>query len=262
MPAKQQQRRHQSRENVRWTIIKLFQRRTEQDVTIKSLQTAHSCTNAISQWCRRRQYVQQNTAERNDCHISSTDKVSQCATEHTAYHDARLNRTNSTWFSPLTSCQDYASNDADTTDRSSIVLQRTQSVPVQELSTCWDGRPFGHNRHGTKSWGLLCPFLWGEIGPHLTQCRLGRGLSPSKWHLDPSSHLATIHTGQKVRGELLCPFWERRRWVLVWHNVAWTKTYLRTKWHPDLSSCLATIDMGQKLGCCCAAFGGGGWDPI
>ena len=26
--------------------------------------------------------------------------------------------------------------------------------------------------------GLLCPFLWGELGPHLTQCRLHRGLPP------------------------------------------------------------------------------------
>jgi len=26
----------------------------------------------------------------------------------------------------------------------------------QELSSCWDGRPFGHNRHGPKSGeGLL-----------------------------------------------------------------------------------------------------------
>jgi len=26
--------------------------------------------------------------------------------------------------------------------------------------------------------GLLCPFPWGELGPHLTQCRLGRHLPP------------------------------------------------------------------------------------
>jgi len=33
-------------------------------------------------------------------------------------------------------------------------------------------------------------------GPHLTLCHLGRGLSPyqiTKWHLDPSNRLATIH---------------------------------------------------------------------
>ena len=32
--------------------------------------------------------------------------------------------------------------------------------------------------------GLLCPFPWAELGPYLR----------TKWHLDPSSRLATIHT--------------------------------------------------------------------
>jgi len=35
----------------------------------------------------------------------------------------------------------------------------------QELSSSWDGRPFGHNRHGPKRGGLLCPFPWGQLGP-------------------------------------------------------------------------------------------------
>jgi len=52
-----------------------------------------------------------------------------------------------------------------------------QKEQVQELSSCSDGRPFGHNTHGPKSVGLLCPFPWGELGPHLTQCGLDRGLS-------------------------------------------------------------------------------------
>jgi len=25
---------------------------------------------------------------------------------------------------------------------------------------------------------MLCPFPWGELGAHLTRCRLGRGLPP------------------------------------------------------------------------------------
>ena len=34
--------------------------------------------------------------------------------------------------------------------------------------------------------------LWGELGPNLTQCRLGRGLHlPTKWHIDPSRRFAT-----------------------------------------------------------------------
>jgi len=31
--------------------------------------------------------------------------------------------------------------------------------------------------HGPKM-GVLFPFFWGELGPHLTQCGLGRGLPP------------------------------------------------------------------------------------
>ena len=31
---------------------------------------------------------------------------------------------------------------------------------------------FGHNRHGPKMGSAVPPF-WGELGPHLTQCRLG-----------------------------------------------------------------------------------------
>ena len=46
----------------------------------------------------------------------------------------------------------------------------------QEISSCWNGRPLGQNRNGPKSGGLLCSFPWGELGSHLTQCRLGQGL--------------------------------------------------------------------------------------
>ena len=38
-------------------------------------------------------------------------------------------------------------------------------------------KPFGHNRHGPKIGGGCAPFF-GGLGPHLTQCRLGRGLPP------------------------------------------------------------------------------------
>jgi len=33
---------------------------------------------------------------------------------------------------------------------------------MQELSSCWAGRPFGHNRHGPKSGSGCC----GGLGPH------------------------------------------------------------------------------------------------
>ena len=35
-------------------------------------------------------------------------------------------------------------------------------------------RPFGHNRLGPKIWGLCFIFWGGELGPHLTQCRLAK----------------------------------------------------------------------------------------
>ena len=38
--------------------------------------------------------------------------------------------------------------------------------------------PFGHNRRGPKSGGASVPLSVGELGLHLTQCRLGRGLPP------------------------------------------------------------------------------------
>jgi len=58
-------------------------------------------------------------------------------------------------------------------------------------------QPFGHNRHAPKIRGLR-PFWGGELGPHLTQCGQGRGLSAcqlptAKFHLDPSNRLATVH---------------------------------------------------------------------
>jgi len=36
----------------------------------------------------------------------------------------------------------------------------------------------GHKRHGPKRGGLLCPLSREELGPHLTQRGLGRGLLP------------------------------------------------------------------------------------
>jgi len=38
-------------------------------------------------------------------------------------------------------------------------------------------QPFGHKRNGSKIGGCA-PFGEGKLGPHLTQCRLGRGLPP------------------------------------------------------------------------------------
>jgi len=40
----------------------------------------------------------------------------------------------------------------------------------------------------------------GELGPHVTQCRLSRGLPPTRWHLDQSSRLATTDMERKFWG--------------------------------------------------------------
>jgi len=44
---------------------------------------------------------------------------------------------------------------------------------------------------GQKVGAAVPPFRGGELGPHLTQCRLGRGLPPYQWCLNPCNRLAT-----------------------------------------------------------------------
>ena len=78
-------------------------------------------------------------------------------------------------------------------------------------NTTWPGRglppyqvaplsiqPFGHNTWA-ENWGgaTVSPFDEWKLVPHLTQCRLGRGLYVrAKWHLDRSSRLATTDMGE------------------------------------------------------------------
>jgi len=53
-------------------------------------------------------------------------------------------------------------------------------------------QPFGHNRPA-EIWGSLSPFGGGvldSLGPHLTHnVAWAEAYLPTKWHLDPSSHL-------------------------------------------------------------------------
>ena len=70
-----------------------------------------------------------------------------------------------------------------------LFIQRYDGDPEfrQVLSSSWDERPFGHNRHGLKRGGLLCPYR-GRAGSHLTQCGLGRGLPLDQvvsWSIQP-----------------------------------------------------------------------------
>jgi len=132
----------------------------------------------------------------------------------------------------------------------------------------------------------------GELGPHLGQRRLGRMAtidmgrklgggcafflrgsgSPSntvawaeaylnaKWHLSPSSRLATTDTGRKL-GVFLLGGGEA--------GSPSNTMSPRLKWYPDAYSRLATINMGRKLGavppfggCAPILLGEVSWVPI
>ena len=85
----------------------------------------------------------------------------------------------------------------------------------QVLSSSWDGRSFGHNRHERKIRGLYLRTKWhldpsnkhyrklGKLALHLTQCGLGRGLPPCQvlfWSIQPFSHnTPTSQPGQRDR---------------------------------------------------------------
>ena len=48
-----------------------------------------------------------------------------------------------------------------------------ERINKQELSSCWDGRPFGHNRHGPKSEGSCCAPFRGAAGSSSDTMSLG-----------------------------------------------------------------------------------------
>ena len=76
---------------------------------------------------------------------------------------------------------------------------RTTSVSSGILihPTVWPQRTLAEN------WGWLCPLFGDELGPPLIQSRLAKAYLHTKWHLNPSSRLATTDMGRKVG---LCPF--------------------------------------------------------
>jgi len=72
----------------------------------------------------------------------------------------------------LPNCRSFVGN----SDNSNYTLQQKEQHQeqqqqhigckrkLQELSSFWDGRPFGHNRHGPNSGGCCAPF-WGSWVP-------------------------------------------------------------------------------------------------
>jgi len=66
-----------------------------------------------------------------------------------------------------------------------IVANKTRAQQLLRWSTVWLQQTWA------EKWVSCCaPFL-GELGPHLTQCRLGRGLPPyqvASWSIQPFGH--------------------------------------------------------------------------
>jgi len=55
-----------------------------------------------------------------------------------------------------------------------LLAQKRKNSDLSGISihpAVWQQQTWG------KKWGVLCSF-WGEPGPHLTQCAVGRGLPP------------------------------------------------------------------------------------
>jgi len=86
----------------------------------------------------------------------------------------------------------------------SFLAIRTSRIPYKRKlspignkirARCSHGRPFGHNRHGPKSGGCYAPFK-GEAGSASNTMWPGpraEAYLRTKWHLDPSNRLVTIH---------------------------------------------------------------------
>ena len=96
-------------------------------------------------------------------------------------------------------------------------------------------------------------FLGGGSGSPSNNMAWVKAYFVTKWHLDPSSRLATTDMGRKLGA--VPPFW-KGSWVSTKHNVAGAEGYLHAKFHFDSSKRLTTIhqryrqdrqtDIGQR----------------
>jgi len=102
-------------------------------------------------------------------------------------------------------------------------------IQKQEPSSCRDGRPFGHNRHGPKS-GEAVSLSVGELSPHLTQCGLGRGLPPHQvvpWSIQPFGHntLTTQTDRQEIEDRQRSDSTRRTVLQTVAQKLGWCKKH-------------------------------------
>ena len=99
------------------------------------------------------------------------------------------------------------------------------------------------------------------LGPHLTpQVAWAEAYLRAKYHLDPSSRLATINMGRKFGGGLRPLFWGGGEGSPSNTKSQRAEAYLRAKWNLDLCSHLAATDLGRKLGAV-PLWGGGDGSP-
>ena len=84
----------------------------------------------------------------------------------------------------------------------------TVAAVQQVLSSSWDGRPFGHNRHGPKRGGGSCVPIGGvgslsnTMWPGSRSTSVPSGILTKTWSIQPFGH---SRHGLEIRG-LLCPF--------------------------------------------------------
>ena len=123
-----------------------------------------------------------------------------------------------------------------------------RALPPYQVAS-WFIQPFGHKRHRPKIEWEAVPFFWDGVGSLLKAVAWAEAYLHTKWHLSPSSHLATTDIGWKLVG--CAPLGEGQ--------LGPHQTQCRLGWAlPPYR--LARINMGQKLAGCAPFVGS--WVPI
>ena len=84
-----------------------------------------------------------------------------------------------------------------------MVLKKEHTLKMQyKTSAVAEMANHARPKWAQKLWGAAVPISLGELGPHLIQCGLARGLCLlTKWHPNPSNHLATIRQRRAQTGQ-------------------------------------------------------------
>jgi len=129
----------------------------------------------------------------------------------------------------------------------------------QELSSCWDGRPFGHNKHGPKTGG--CCSVLGEAvqagspsntvwpGPKPTSVPSGTLIHPTVWSQYTNvTDRQTARTGQTDNGPIAQgePFYKRslQNGILSF----WRELFVKNRLNPEVDLVLYSSE--TEFVCC------------